>query len=258
MVDKKKCLVVITGEKRTFLKTKKLFFENLINCNPEYIFDILCILNNESSKDVSENYCTKHVFDMNEEYSFFLKNKIKHFDFLDFETIEFAKKSFFPQIFSWNFALNKIKSLKMFDYDMCIRTRYDILIKEKIILKNKQNNVSSGAVYFPNELLFKEKPRITGGANDQLYISNVNNLIECLGLINNFEEIINLSRKKSLYIPVGKEGRYPHSWQPYPSSEKIINIIHNETLFYLNMKIFGKVSEFIPINEEICIERDSL
>lgn len=251
MVDKKKCLIIITGEKRTFLKTNKFFFENLINCNPEYFFDILCILNNESVENISEFYCTDHVFNMHEEYSFFLKNSIKQFNFLNFETIEYAKKSFFPQIFSWNFALNKIKLLNMFDYDICIRTRYDILIKEKIILKNKQNNISSGAIYFPNELLFKENPRITGGANDQLYISNMDNMIECLGLINNFEEIINLSRNKSFYIPIGKEGMYPHSWKSYPYK----NIIHNETLFYLNMKIFGKVSEFIPIDEEIYIER---
>ena len=109
-------------------------------------------------------------------------------------------------------------------------------------------------MYFPNELLFKEDPRITGGANDQLYILNMNNMVECLSLVDNFKEIIKLSKNRSLYIPFGKKGKYPYCWKSYPYD----NIIHNETLFYLNMKIFGRVSEFIPINKKIYIERGSL
>jgi hypothetical protein len=211
VIDYKKCI--------------KSIFENIINHNKNYDFDLYLhgwiqdekdketILNDykpkkfilEKQKDFTKDYITI------KNYEEILKERYKHLHNKNVNYSNIHFQDYFQNIFSYAYSISKVVELieESIDYKFIIHVRYDVLINSKINL-----NLLNKELIYTDDVKNSHSPLFYG---DFIYISNKKNIL----FFKNFYDFLktnifnNLQYKNWVKTIINKKlpnstGRYEH------------------------------------------------
>ena len=180
-----------TNNKKFYIDYKKNFKkikENLINCNPDYEFDIYLhgwIDNDNKKNDIIKSFQPKKYvlekqkdfsknYEKYDNYKSLLKKTYKYLSETDpdvnFDDINF--RNCFQNKFSYAYSISKVSELlsnSKQKYDLAISLRYDVDILEPIILKK----INSDNFYVNKEVLHNYLH-----IGDFIFVSNMDNIIK--------------------------------------------------------------------------------
>ena len=173
-MKKKKVAIGICGQPRTFQKCYQSLYDNVINCNTDYEFDIYLVTwdkdYNEHKVELEECYPNHEKILLTNEDKENIDKKPENIC-----NLHKSEKYYITQLYQWQKFINNINS----KYDIIMKTRFDINLLHKINFNNINNN----------NILTSNSGATKYNVDDQVVIGNINNMKYMLNILDDKLEL---------------------------------------------------------------------